>query len=77
MGCVVLAYDMVGWGESSQLSHRSASNLLGLQLWNSIRAIDFLESLAEVDPRRIGMAGFSGGECENLLSHIGQLPKNL
>jgi len=68
MGSVVLAYDMVGWGESSQLSHRSAANVLGLQLWNSIRAIDFLESLPEVDPRRIGMAGFSGGATQTFLA---------
>jgi hypothetical protein len=68
MGSVVLAYDMVGWGESSQLSHGSDANVLGLQLWNSIRAIDFLESLPEVDPRRIGMAGFSGGATQTFLA---------
>ncbi len=30
-------------------------------IWDAIRAIDYLVSLKEVDPERIGMTGFSGG----------------
>jgi dienelactone hydrolase len=67
MGSVVLAHDMVGWGESNQLPHRSSANVLGLQLWNSIRAVDLLASLAEVDSQRIGVAGFSGGATQSFL----------
>ncbi|MHC2070648.1 alpha/beta hydrolase [Bremerella sp. T1] len=33
----------------------------GVEAWNSIRAIDYLQSRDEVDPDRIGMTGRSGG----------------
>ena len=32
-----------------------------LMVWNNLRALDLLESLAEVDRKRIGVAGASGG----------------
>lgn len=34
---------------------------LGVETWNSIRALDYLESRPEVDPSRLGIAGRSGG----------------
>jgi hypothetical protein len=65
-GAVVFAYDMVGWGESQQYPHKGPKTL-ALQLWNSIRSVDFLLSLAEVDPKRIAVTGASGGGTQTLL----------
>lgn len=66
MGAVVFTYDMVGYGDSTQLPHNTR-NVLQIQLWDSIRALDFLESLPEVDPRRIGVTGASGGASQIIL----------
>src|SRR5437870_3402700 len=56
LGFVVFTYDMIGFNDSTQLTHEFGGrreslwglSLGGLQLWNSIRALDLLESLPQV-----------------------------
>ena len=74
-GAVVFNYDMVGYNDSFQIDHEFKSdrrdlwgiNLLGLHLWNSIRAVDFLISLPDVDRERLGCTGASGGGTQTFL----------
>jgi hypothetical protein len=66
MGVAVFAYDMVGWGDSQQVPHDHRS-VLALQLWNGIRAVDYLLTIPGVDARRLAVAGASGGGSQALL----------
>ena len=75
-GMVAFSYDMVGYNDSDQFVHREIGgrrealwgiSALSLQLWNSIRAVDFLASLADVDAERLGCTGASGGGTQTFL----------
>ena len=75
-GMVAFSYDMVGYNDSDQFVHREIGGrrealwgigALSLQLWNSIRVVDFLASLADVDAERIGCTGASGGGTQTFL----------
>jgi hypothetical protein len=74
-GFVVFAHDMIGYNDSRQLTHafggRDESlwglNLGGLQLWNGIRALDFLETLPYVRQDGFGVTGESGGGTQTFL----------
>ncbi|NND06906.1 MAG: acetylxylan esterase [Saprospiraceae bacterium] len=67
MGCVVIAYDMVGYGESTQIDHKMPIALL-LQTWNSKRVVDYLVSRPDVDTDRIAITGASGGGTQTFIS---------
>ncbi|WP_372949554.1 alpha/beta hydrolase family protein [Mariniphaga sp.] len=68
MGAAVYSIDMVGYGEMSEWGWEHKHPLaLKQQLWNSIRALDFLLSLENVDPERIAVTGASGGATQAFL----------
>ena len=56
-----------GWGFISTQAELRLQSIMGLQTWNSIRCLDFLESLPDVDPKRIGVTGGSGGGTQTIL----------
>ncbi len=78
LGFGVLAYDALGQGERmtpGNIHHDAGYALLptgetiaGWMVWDSIRALDYLESRADVDSRRIGLTGNSGGGLNTLLT---------
>ena len=83
-GMVAFSYDMVGYNDTIQVDHKFASDptnllwnisLMGLQTWNSIRALDFLESLPDVDKKRLACTGESGGGTQTFI--LGALDKRL
>jgi dienelactone hydrolase len=77
-GYVAFSWDMIGYNDSFHWPHRDfppaggrewlwGLSLFGLQTWNSIRVIDFLQSLPDVDPQRIGCTGESGGGTQTFI----------
>lgn len=77
MGCIVFMYDMVGYADSTAIEHRTGftdaeailrlQSFMGLQTWNTMRAIDFVTSMPDVDPSRIAVTGASGGGTQTIL----------
>ena len=78
LGFVVLTYDAIGQGERMSLGnihHEAGYALLplgetiaGWMVWDSMRAIDYLLTLPDVDPERIGVTGNSGGGLNTLFT---------
>ncbi|MCI0540357.1 MAG: acetylxylan esterase [Verrucomicrobiales bacterium] len=78
LGFVVLVYDAIGQGERmfpGNIHHDAGYALLplgetiaGWMVWDSIRAIDYLLTLEDVDPQRIGVTGNSGGGLNTLFT---------
>ena len=76
LGFVVLAYDAIGQGErmvEGNVHHDAGYAILplgetvaGWMVWDSMRAIDYLQTREDVDPKRIGVTGNSGGGLNTL-----------
>ncbi len=68
MGATVFSYDMVGFGDSGFLGwDHGHDQVMAMQLWTSIRAIDFLLSLGNIAEDRIAVTGASGGGTQSFL----------
>ncbi len=61
MGAIVFSFDMVGYGQMAEYGwEHKHPGTMKLQIWNSIRAVDFIISIG-ADPDRIACTGASGG----------------
>jgi dienelactone hydrolase len=77
-GMIAFSYDMVGFNDMIQLgAHRKffrdpklqlwSISVMGLQTWNSMRGLDFLESLPDTDKTRLACTGESGGGTQTYM----------
>ena len=55
------------WGLYSPQAESHLQSIMGLQMLNAMRGLDFLLSLPEVDPQRTAITGGSGGGTQTML----------
>jgi len=74
-GYIAFSYNMIGYVDNDQMDHNFQSDpaylwsisIGGLQLWQSIRALDFVTSLPNVDLEKVVCTGCSGGGSQTFL----------
>ena len=81
-GYIALSLDKVGYNQrESEGPHRSRNLFLvgmsvqGIQVWDNMRAIDYLCTRDDVDPERIGCTGASGGGNQTM--HVSSLDERI
>lgn len=55
------------WGFFSPQAESHLQSVMGLQIWNCIRALDVLETLPRVDRSRLAVTGASGGATQTMI----------
>ncbi len=70
MGAVCVDYDLFGWGESAlqvgNTAHRSSAAQI-IQALNGITILDYMLTQKNIDKKRIGVNGGSGGGTQTIL----------
>lgn len=70
MGAACVSYDLFGWGESAlqvgSAAHRTSAAQV-IQAMNGIAVLDYMLSRGDIDEKRIGVSGGSGGGSQTVL----------
>lgn len=73
MGAVCVSYDLFGWGESalqvSMTAHRTSVAHI-IQIMNGITILDYMLTRKDIDTKRIGANGGSGGGSQVVLLSV-------
>ena len=73
MGAVCVSYDLFGWGESALqvtgTAHRTSAAHI-IQIMNGISILDYMLTRKDIDPKRVGANGGSGGGSQVVLLSV-------